>query len=206
VAVFIIDDTRWAAHALVNLVVALYPSSRQARSSTRHAQPSTSSSVVYLMVHNPVHPRWPHRRDSTVPDLGGPGPNPVDTGPIPIASDQNRSSPSTTSRQVMSMTCSLPDESLNPSLGLGFEKFWVVVEHFDLDLMVLGESFRDFEVLIYPPVLPSAYEILGSLVSSLSQNSCPSIGLVSTDPFTVHHGIAHLKPDKPSQPRTQWKK
>jgi hypothetical protein len=134
-----------------------------------------------------------------MPDLGGPGPNPVDTGPIPIASDQNQSSPSTTSRQAMSMTCSLPDESLNPSLGLGFVKFWVAVEHFDLDLMVLGESFKDFEVLIYPPVLPSAYEILGSLVSSLSQNSCPSIGLVSTDPFTVHHGIANLKPDKPSQ-------
>jgi hypothetical protein len=27
----------------------------------------------------------------------------------------------------------------------------------------LGKGFRDFEVLIYPPLLPSAYQVLGSL-------------------------------------------
>jgi hypothetical protein len=112
---------------------------------------------------------------------------------------RNQSSPSTVAREVVPMTRFLLDKSRNPSIGLGFEKFWVAVEHFDPDLMVLGKSFRGFMVLIYPPLLPSAYQVLGSLEFGLSQNPCPSQGLVSTDPFTVHHGITHLNPDKPSR-------
>jgi hypothetical protein len=95
----------------------------------------------------------------------------------------------------MPMTHSLLDKSHNPSLVLGFEICFVAVEHFDPDLMVLGKSFRDFEALIFPPLLPSAYHVLGSLKSGLSQNPCPFLGLVSTEPFTVHHGITRLNPD-----------